>query len=1034
MDFKFVKKTRGKFNGFLKFFLVVSLCVFTSIQAMAVNGDNTVTGDQADGPLKTVTGTIVDDTGEPMPGVSVLLKGTTTGTITDFDGNYSISNVPEDAVLVFSFVGMATQELSVSGVTKLNVALASELIGLNEVVAVGYGTQKKANVTGAVTGIKSDELSKINATNVSSQLQGIASGVTVVQSSGQPGDDAGSINIRGIGSINNTDPLVLIDGSEGSINDVDPNDIESMSVLKDAAASSIYGVRAANGVILITTKGGEEGKIHVSYNGYVGFQRATQIPDFVGAQKYMKLVNLLKENSGGTADFTDAEIAAYDDPNRDTDLYPDVNWMDEILQGDGFQQEHNVAFSAGNENMKYRLSIGDLQQDGLVKKANYNRTTIRLNSSMKLFKNFNITANASLKHSKQTEPEGTDGGIWFQFSQAYIANPTLQNKYSDGTWGIVRGDGNPVRLQDEGGQYTYKENVLTGNFKADWDVVKGLKLTGIANLAYTEDYEKLYEKSLTYTDFYSGDETIKGSDELTNYYGNEWDTNLQGLVSYDLNVNDHGIKVLLGVQRINNDYSSFNAYRSGNLLDQFSELSAGDPDTETNTGTSKSEGLLSYFGRLNYSYKGKYLVEANVRRDGSSHFSEENRWGTFPSFSAGWRITEESFMESTRNYLDNLKLRLSWGQLGNQDVTGDDLLPYQSKYTLDKNYPFGNTLTSGSKLGTAANEDISWETTEMSDIGLDFTFLSGKIDGTFDYYIKDTKDILYELDIPATVGLSAPTQNVGSMRNKGWEFSLAYKGSVGSDFKYSVRGTLSDVKNEIRDFDGVTEITTSTYYTTIMKKGLPFGAYYGYICDGIFQTDAEVSGHATQSSGNVAPGDLKFRDIDDSGTIDSGDRTVIGSSIPRYNYSINLNASYKNWDFTALFQGVGKVDVNTWQANQAPTDADGNFKSLHEDSWTTDNTDAAYPRLINKDYNNVMSSFWIKSGSYLRLKNCQLGYSLPKTLIERAGIEKCRFYLSGQNLFTFSGLNKYDIDPEMPGDARYYPQVKTYMFGVNVNF
>ncbi len=1030
MDNKIVEITWRRFNHFWKLFLVIGLCMI-STQVIATDSSVSWFGDGDQGQTKTITGKVVDENGDPVPGVSIVVKGTTIGTTTDVSGLYTITNIPEDAILVFSFVGMLTQEINTANQTKIDVVMENESFGLNEVVAVGYGTQKKVNVTGAVSAIESDAINNKTMTSLSSGLQGLSSGVTIVQSSGQPGADQGSINIRGVGTFNDTDPLVLVDGVEFSIEDVDPNDIESISILKDAAASSIYGVRAANGVILVTTKRGSEGKTTVTYTGYVGVQHATQTPDFVGAQKYMRLVNQLNVNSGGSTKFTDSDIAAYDSPDRNTDVYPDVNWMDEILQGSGFQQEHSVALASGNEKIKYRLSFNSLEQKGLVKKTNFNRTTVRLNTDILAFDKLHISADLSAKMSKRTEPQGTAGGMWFQFSQAYIANPTLPVKYSDGTWGIARGDGNPVRLQEEGGMYTYKEAVMSGNFRADLDIIEGLKLSGIASLNYTTDFDYLVEKELTYIDFNDKSEITVGVNNTTNDSYRIWDTNLQGLLNYNKEIGEHSFGVLLGIQAYESSTNYLYGYAEGGSLGTLSELAGGDDSLDEADGYSYGNSLMSFFGRINYSFAGKYLFEGNIRRDGSSRFSKGNRWGTFPSFSVGWRMSEESFFDFSDDYLSNLKLRASWGQLGNQEVGN---YAYQSTISLGYNYPFGGTVSSGAKQLYAANNAISWEVSEMTDFGLDFGLFGNRLYGTFDYYVKKTSDILMDLDIPATVGLNAPSQNIGVVKNNGWEFSLGYKGSVGTDFKYDVTFNISDVKNKVSDINGQTIISSGNDNTIIVKEGEPIWAFYGYKSEGLFQSTEEVDNHAVQSSGVTTAGDIKYKDINEDGQINSSDRTIIGSDIPHYSYSLNLKATYKNFDLTAFFQGVGKVDVNTLQANKAPISQDGNFKSLHMDSWSEDNKNASFPRLTSSAINYALSSYWIKSGAYLRLKNLQIGYTLPSELVSKAGITKCRFYVNGTNLFTISKLNDYNIDPEMPQDARYYPQVKTYSFGVNVSF
>ena len=984
---------------------------------------------------KQITGAVTEKNGTPIPGVNVIVTGTTLGTVTDIAGKYSIEVPQESKSLTFSFIGMEPQEIIIGTLTQINVTMSQSAIGLEEVVVVGYGTQKKVNLTGAIATVGIDNLEQKTVTQLSSALEGSMPGVTITQTTGQPGLDGGAINIRGIGTLNNTNPLVLVDGVEYDINNVDANDIESISVLKDAAASSIYGVRAANGVILITTKRGNKGKTVVSYSGYYGVQDPTFLPKFEGAQGYMKLVNLTRTNSGAGAMFSDTDIAAYNDPNRNLDKYPDVNWMKEILKGSGTQQEHSLSVAGGFGKGIYRFSTNYFKQEGLTKKTDFNRLTIRLNTDIEVNKHLSVSADMFGKFSTRNEPQD---GMWMQFGQAIVSNPMIPVKYTNGDWSVGRGDGNIVRLQNEGGNSRYEDNVLTGNFKVNYNIIEGLTLTGSINGNYTTDFNSAYTQALTYN-LPAGGTITKEQNSISNEADKNWAMNYQGLLNYTKTIAVHSFTILVGVSKINNSTNFLRGYRTGGSLADLPQLNAGDPSTQTNTGSLGEYDLLSYFGRLNYAYNEKYLLEANIRRDGSSRFSKSNRFGTFPSFSAGWRISKEAFMKDL-SFLKELKLRGSWGELGNQEVINlaDGTVnnyAYQSLINLGYNYPFGGTLQSGSRMSVYPNSEISWETTKMTDVGLDGTVLNGQIDFSFDYYIKTTTAILLNNPIPETVGLGAPEQNAGSVQNKGWEFTIGYKGQVGNDFKYGARVNLSDVHNKILDMKGGDYLNQNNdniiwaYYA-----GQPIASYYGYVSEGILRTDAQVTAHAKQFGNDVVIGDLGYKDLNGDNVIDSKDRTFIGSDIPRYTYGLNLNASYKGIDLTTFFQGVGKVDINTLQFNKAPTNADGNFKDFQTDNWTPSNTSASFPRLNTGSQNYVSSSFWIKSGAYLRLKNLQLGYTIPVKYSQKVGISRCRFYLAGQNLITWSALNKYGIDPENPTDNRYYPQVKTYTIGVNVEF
>jgi TonB-linked SusC/RagA family outer membrane protein len=1037
------------FSNLFAAIFTCSLSILGVVQVRAASGDlkefnvlnNTVEGKTGSPSAsiykqKVVKGRVLDENQLPIPGAGVNLKGTSTSTTTDNDGNYSI-NVPDGGTLVFTFVGYTRQEVVVDNRSQINIVLKPDVQALSEVVVVGYGTQKKVNLTGAVTAVKGDDLNWKPVGQVSSALQGVASGVTVTQSQGQPGSDQGTIRIRGIGTLNNSNPLVLVDGVQTDINNVDANDIASVSVLKDAAASSIYGVRAANGVILITTKRGASGKTSISYSNYFGWQDPTRLPEYVGAQDFMKLSNLMYTNSGAGAIYSDAQIAQYDNANRDLNLYPDNNWMDKVITGSGFQQQHSLSLAGGGEKNQYRFSTNYFSQDGLVQNMDYNRLTVRLNTDSKIGKRLEFSADISANISGQKEPQGVAGSAWYQFSQAAIANPLNVDKYTDGTWATLRGGQNPLRLQEEGGLYNYKKNLFIGNFKLNYHVTEGLTLTATASDNYQSTYNSMHNRAFDYVQYDTKNVLRVGQNDISKQYVGYWMQNYQGLINYKKVLGKHNLNFLAGASRLSENYDYLNAFRKDIPDGDLSQIDAGSASTSTNSGTATEYLLLSYFGRFNYSYDDKYLFEANIRRDGSSRFPKGSNYGWFPSFSAGWNIAKEAFMENVTG-IQELKLRGSWGKLGNDNPLANSSsaalnYPYQSTFSYNNSYPFGGMLNTAASQSMYSNSGLTWETTTMSDIGLDVAVLKSKLRFTFDYYNKTTDNILYALPIPATVGFSPSYQNAGSMQNKGFEFSVNYSGNIGDDLKFDVGANLSDVKNKITDLKGTDYMSTdNNNNTTGYFVGIPIGGYYGYQTEGIFQSAAEVSAHATQT-GNTAAGDLIYKDQNGDGVINAADRVYLGSNIPRFTYGFNLNLSYKGFDFSTLLQGVGKVDVSTLVMERAPLSTDGNFKAIHEDSWTPTNTDAAFPRLTTSNQNYQASSFWIKSGSYLRVKSMQLGYTISPALTSKLGLSKLRVFASGQNIFTFSKLAD-DIDPESPNDNRYYPQVKTFTFGLNANF
>ncbi len=987
-----------------------------------------------------ITGKVVSDKGQPLGGASIRVKGTNIGVATDSAGNFTM-NVDPNAILQVSFLGYQSAEISLNGRTTLDIVLNATTAELNDVVVVGYGHQKKIDLTGSVSSLDGDkDLSWKPVGQVSEALQGTVPGLTVTQTSGQPGADQGTIRIRGIGTFNDNDPLVLVDGVQYNINDVDANDIASVSVLKDAAAAAIYGIRAANGVILITTKRGSTGKSKLSYSNYFGWQNPTRLPNYVGAQEYMKLSNELYENSGSAAIFSDSVIAQYDNPTRDKDLYPDNNWIKKILIGNGFQQQHTVSLSGGAQNVKYRFSTNYFDQKGLIENMDFSRITVRLNTDINVTDKLTFSADLSARISDQTTPQDNGAGsTFFQFSEANIMNPTLVDRYSDGTWGIGRGDGNPIRVQQQGGIYDYKSNLITGNFRATFEPVKGLTLSGIASVNYTSDYNSQHMVALPYYNFFVDPHPLLntiGQNNIAKQFGGAWFRDFQGLAEYHIDLGNHSFKLLGGLSSLSTRYDSLTGQRLNLPNTTLDQINAGSANGQQTTGTQNEYDLVSFFGRLNYAYKDKYLFEANVRRDGSSRFFPGQQWGTFPSFSAGWRLSSEGFMEDQHLFQD-LKVRGSWGELGNDNTTvsttgGLSNYPYQSTYVLGS-YPLGGALNTTTALNAVPNNGLTWETTKMTDLGLDMTILQHKLDVNFDYFIKNTDNILYQLPIPQTVGLNPSQQNAFSMQNKGWELALNYHGSAGKDFKYNVGFNLSDVLNKITNMKGADYVTTNSIgITQAYYTGKPIGAFYGYQAQGIFKSAADVAAHATQP-GTVAPGDLIYKDQNKDNTVDDKDWVYLGSNIPRYTYGVNLGASFKHFDFGALLQGVGKVDLNTMIIRGAPTSRDNNFRDFMAGAWTAANPDANYPRLSTGKQNYTSSSYWIQSGAYVRLKSVQLGYTLPGGWTKKAGLSRCRLYVSGQNLLTFSKLEK-DIDPEAPNDDRYYPQVKTYTFGLNVEF
>ncbi len=976
----------------------------------------------------TITGKVTtSEDHEGLPGVNVIVKGTAQGTVTDINGDYKIEVPSPESILVFSSVGFIRQEITVGNQANIDIIMTQDITSLNEIVVVGYGEQKKINLTGAVESVNSDEINWKPVGQTSMALQGVAPGVTVTQNSGQPGKDGGTIRIRGIGTLGTAgqDPLVLIDGIEGKINTVDPNDIDNISILKDAASAAIYGSRAANGVIIITTKRANDKKISIGYDGYIGWQAPTDMPKLVSGLDHMLLLNEANKNMGQTPTFQESYIEAYRQ-NAPSDLYPDTDWQGLTLTNNGLIQNHSLDISGGGNMMRMRGSFIHFEQNGLIPNTGYNRNSIRFNTDVTVSEKLKFKFDLRGSDELQYEPSVGANTIFYHMNGRVPANQ--EGLLSDGRYGQGWLGANPISYANASGKANNRMYTAILNLQGQWVPINGLKIS----LMYAPEFYSGYLKRFTHTiNTYYGDGSLAyvnpNKSSLVQSSIRTKTNNIRALVNYDKSVNNNNFKILAGYEQIEYNYESFQGYRENFPLENYQLLSLGSEVNQQADGYETEYALRSFFGRFNYNFEEKYLFEANLRYDGSSRFTTGNKFGWFPSFSAGWRISEENFLKNARA-IDNLKIRLSWGELGNQNIGN---YPFASSVDLTKIYIFNETAVSGAALTQLGNEDISWETTEMFNVGMDLDFLQ-KFSTTADFYIKNTKDILLQLPIPLTVGLDEPYQNAGKVRNTGWDIEISHFNTI-RDFKYDITLGLSDVKNEIIDLKG-----TGPYISTrtIRMEGQPIDAFYGYQTDGLFQTQGEVDDHATQFGGQVAPGDIKYVDQNGDGVITpDGDRVILGSSIPRYTYSLNISASFKGFDLKMFFQGVGKANgyrdgSGVWAFYVGAT-----ALTRHLDRWTPENPDASYPRLtFNYPNNEQVSDYWMLNAAYLRMKNLQFGYSLPTHLLDKISISQCRVYFSGQNLLTFDNfLDGFDVEAPV-GDSGYYPMVKTFTFGINAKF
>lgn len=992
---------------------------------------------------KTVSGTVTDDNGQPLPGVAVVVKGTTIGGVTNVDGKYTITNIPENATLQFSFVGMQSKEVVIGSQTSINLSMIADAIGIEEVVAVGYGTQKRANLTGAVSTVSLPQMEKRTVAQTSLALQGLVPGVTVTQRSGKPGGDGGIISIRGKTTLGNNDVLVLIDGVESSINSIDPRSIESISVLKDAASSAIYGNRAANGVILITTKRAEEGKAIVTFNSYVAKAIPTNVPKYVGAVDFMKNISIAKRAVGMTPEYSEEYIKEYEagiakkDPN-----YPDVDWFDATATNNGLITNHFVTVSQGTSKIKSLVQAGYLSQNGITENTNFKKYNLRSNTDFIISSKFALSSDVSLVSTNAKEPSKLGNGYNFvgripSNQAAYLAD----GRYGPGWQGI-----NPVAYYKDGGIVTNQAPSAILNFTATFKPIKDLELQGQYALNYWEGHNTNWNKLVQlYLNDGTRDPQTQSKSTLTETTNRSLRNMLTGRATYSKSFLDaHNVKLMTGYQQETFSNKWHRGYREEFPFPDYPVLNAGGEENQKSSGSASDYALQAVFGRLNYDYNGKYLFEVNLRYDGSSRFEEGYRWGLFPSVSAGWRISEEAFWSDFKNVVNNFKLRASWGQLGNQN-TLNGYYPAQSTINLGTNYIFDKNITSGAAITAMANSIISWETTTMSNIAVEFSLLR-KFDITAEYYYRLTEDILLNLDIPLIIGLSAPAQNAGKVENKGWELGSTYNDRFG-DFNFSAMFNISDVKNKILDLKGINETGL-----TVNREGYPMSSLYGYEADGYivpedYDTDGQYLG-ATQI-GNFGPGDIKYKDqltvdtngdgIPDAfdGIINTSDKKIIGSTIPRYTFGLNLYGEFKGFDLNILFQGVGKADGYVWGHSIGSFYEGGSMPEIGKDYWTPDNRNAMFPRLAFNNSNNQQgSSFWIKDAAYLRLKNLQLGYTIPENLISKIGISNLRLYVSTDNVFTVSKFWKYfDVEsPVLSGYGNFYPIMRTTTIGIDLSF
>ncbi len=1002
------------------------------------------------------SGIVTDEAGEPLVGVSVLVKGTTLGSITDLKGRFSL-DVPEGSTFEISYIGYKTQIVKAER-TPMNIVLKEDTQKLDEVVVVGFGTQKKVNLTGAVSAVTGDDISKRPVANAAILLQGQIPGLRVNQGLGQPGGEGTSFRIRGQGTFSSagSDPLILINGVPGSMTNLDPSVIESVSVLKDAASAAIYGARAANGVILVTTKQGAVGdKVSISYHGNIGLHTPTKLYDRItNSAEYMELANLAWKNSGTGKQYTQDQINLYRN-NVGDPQYPNFDWQDYMFRT-AVVQTHNLSMAGSTEKTTYNVALNFVDQPGTMRGFKYRKYNATIDLTARITNFIKVGTYANLMYGETEQPrQGQNDAFLSTLSQAPTYMPWLPD---DGT-GIRRWTSSAYSFESHNKNMPaiIGENAMKRDNNFDINAQLWLEINLAKGLTwYTKGAARLqsnkskdWRGSTTYTyDYHTGEkssELDKGGLGLSVGDSRRFYTNLYSYLKYDLSLveNAHNFSLMVGYNQESEKYETLNAYRKDFAFD-LPVLNAGGTADWSNSGGEEEWAIQSLFGRFNYNFKERYLFEANMRYDGTSRISDENRWGVFPSFSVAWRATEEEFIKKMNlNWLNNFKMRGSWGQLGNQNI---GLYPYQAMISGVDDYPFTKTsdgVVIGYQQTAYANRNIKWETTTITDIGFDLQVFDG-LSVTFDWYKKTTDDILRSSQVSSLLGLSAPTVNNGSVENKGIEVALNYanmvKGGTLKGLRYNAGVYFDRSRNKLTEF-GAEEIGSYS----IKREGLPYDEYYMLECIGVFADKAEIDASPKQFNDNTQPGDLKYKDISGpdgkpDGVIDNYDRRTFSGRFPGFEYGINASATWKGFDLSLIGQGVAdkKYYTTDWGVQPFMQGASPN-KDYIKHMWTEENPyGAKHPKLYWQDMgggkNTRPNSYYLKDASFFRLKNVTLGYTLPRVWTEKANISKVRIYFSGDNLLTLTPYK--GLDPERNGDGRdaIYPQNRIYSFGLNVEF
>jgi TonB-linked SusC/RagA family outer membrane protein len=1002
----------------------------------------------------TITGKVTNENGEPLANVTIQVKGRTDiSAVSAIDGTFSIAVPTGTTKLIFSYVGAEPQEVDIAGKTTIAVQLKSQNSTLDDVVVIGYGTQKKINLTGAVASVSGNTLTQRPAPNASNLLQGRIPGLQVTQPSGEPGRDNATLLIRGRATFGGgTAPLVLIDGVTGNLNNISPNDIETITVLKDAASAAIYGSRSANGVVLVITRKGRKGQLSVNYQFNIGRHIPTALPDFVtNSAEYMEMYNAAATRSGVAFKYAQAEIDKYKNPNANRNQYPNFDNVDYYFNP-GTVMNHNLSVSGGTDKSTYNVSLSYLDQDAMLPGYNFKRYNLLLNYSNQVSKHITIGTIMNMTYKNRQEPPFTSENMALL---VYASGPLYGPFLPDGSGRVVTkgyiNEGRNRNAQEAltmGWQNT-KEYNLNAQAYMDVKLLKGLTWSSKVAVNYVDEYYKMYQHP--YQSYYLQERDAVTNDYLaftlgpdllgvTDQYSKTITPTIYSTFAYETKFGEHNIRALVGYEQLFFKFQTLRGRRINTVNTALTELAG-----YTNTGeallntyprlpglSGPSEwAMQSFFGRVGYDYKGKYLLEANLRYDGTSKVSPDFRWGWFPSVSAGWLVSNENFLRDNLSWINNLKLRASYGTLGNQDV-GTYL--YQDVLTISGiSYPFGNAApVQGAVINTYRDKSLRWEETQNLDFGLDVDVLNGLLGVTFDWFRKTSSNLLASQLIPASLGFTSPTLNIGKMRSQGIELELRHRNKIGQ-FHYDTYFQISTAKNKVLD------IRVPSAGTSVRRIGDPFDEHYLYIWDGIFQaedlTDPKVPKHALNPTPKA--GDLKMKDVTGDGLVDANDRQVVKGVYPDYIYSFGLNADFKGFGLSAFFQGVQGIRsrVNNWGIDPFMQGTPPTTK--WRDAWTPQNRSNTLPAIYTAGYAGVAnysgSTYYLMDASYLRLKNIMLSYTVPASVYSKIKAKGLTVYVSADNLVTFTSYE--GSDPERgsaTGNYVQYPQAKIINAGVNV--